>query len=71
MNLLLVEYLLDISFIKIRFSCNQNIGDTLFYIEWKYLQLFEFWLKKNLILMKNMSKKCSKDQRFILRQITS
>ena len=25
---------LPISFIKIRFSCNQNIEETLFYIEW-------------------------------------
>ena len=35
MNLWSVEHLLDISFIKIRFSCNQNIGETLFKLsEW-------------------------------------
>ena len=32
---------LPISFIKIRFSCNQNIGETLFYIEWVSLQYFD------------------------------
>jgi hypothetical protein len=29
MNLWSVEHFLTISFIKIRFSCNQNIGETL------------------------------------------
>ena len=29
MNLWLIEHFLTISFIKIRFSCNQNIGGTL------------------------------------------
>ena len=29
MNLWSVEHFLDISFIKIRFSCDQNIGETL------------------------------------------
>ena len=30
-----------------------------------------FWLQENLILMKEMFKKCSTDQRFILEEITS
>ena len=30
MNLWSVEHFLDISFIKIRLSCNQNIGDIFF-----------------------------------------
>ena len=30
-----------------------------------------FWLQENLILMKEMVKKCSTDQRFILKEITS
>ena len=41
MNLWSVEHFLDISFIKIGFSCNQDIGETLFWIEWVSLQ----WLK--------------------------
>ena len=30
MNIWSVEHFLDISFIKLRFSCNQNIGETFF-----------------------------------------
>ena len=50
MNLWSVEHFLNI---KIRFSCNQNIGETLFYIDWVSLQCFDYLLE-NLILMKEM-----------------
>ena len=52
---------LSISFIKIRFSCRQNIGETLFYIEWVSLQCFD--IRK----IYSWGEKCSTDQRFTLK----
>ena len=65
MNLWSVEHFLTIFFIKIRFSCSQNIGETLFYIEWVSLQCFDI---RKIYLW---GKKCSTDQRFTLKVITS
>ena len=42
MNFWSVELFLNFPFIKIRFSCNQNIGETLFHIEWVSLQCFDY-----------------------------
>ena len=65
MNLWSVEHFLTISFIKIIFSCSQNNGETLFHIEWMSLQCFDI---RKIYLW---GKKCSTDQRFTLKVITS
>ena len=46
--------------------CNHNIGDTL--LNWASVSSM-FWLQENLFLMKEMSKTCSTDQRFIVKEI--
>ena len=72
-NLWWVEHLLTDFFIKIRFSCYRS--PVIKTLEWHFFNLVSvssmFWLQKNLILMKEMVKKCSTDQRFILKLITS
>ena len=55
-------------FIKIRFSCNQNIGETLTQCK-KCLSNVLITGESN--LMKEVVKKCSTDQSFILTEITS
>ena len=55
---------LPISFIQIRFSCNPNIKETFTQCQKGVSPMF--WLHENLILMKEMVKKCSTDQMFTL-----
>ena len=42
MNLWSFEQVLDISFFKIRFSCNQNVGETLTQFKKVSLQCFDY-----------------------------
>ena len=60
MDLWSVEHFLAISFIKIRFSFNQNIGETLTQCK-----------KGESNFDKKMVKKCSTDPRFTLKETTS
>ena len=65
MNLWSVEHFLTISFIKIRFSCNQNIEEKLI----QCLSSVLITGKSN--FGEKMVKKYSTDQRFILIEISS